>query len=469
METSRNSRAFALLHNYHIRRTDWTSSYNALINRLRINGTDNIASVGTNLAEIYQDTSRWQNLTNKECIQAYGQDFISARSDVLAITSDLNASHPLKSVSARASIAEATDSLGFRDSSGSQYWWLCSGSNHSSCDLDSLSEYSAIWNISDSVVWGISGLGPPYGSHLRIKHCLSKTNEEHCRVQLSLIILCIVVSCNFLKKLCMSLLLRHQTSPPLVTIGDAVESFLQDRDPTTENMCLADKYDNYTFGARHWDDSTRSYLKKSHRWFSSASWRHWLTCNLLCISALLVAGSFLFIGLGNPALETIKLSHLWKLGFGAITSESLVSWNMPGSGGLLLSVLVIDFPQALISFLFLTYNSLNTCMLMASEWSDYAYERKPLRVTNPIGDQRSTYRLQLPYKYGIPFTFLSMTLHWLVSQSLFLARAAAFSPDGIGDTEASISTMRYSCVGLITVIGRRKTLMLLLCPCYGVL
>ena len=51
------------------------------------------------------------------------------------------------------------------------------------------------------------------------------------------------------------------------------------------------------------------------------------------------------------------------------------------------------------------------CMLMASEWSDYAYERKSLSVTNPIGAQQSTCRLQLPYKYDIPLTVLPGTLH----------------------------------------------------------
>ena len=91
-------------------------------------------------------------------------------------------------------------------------------------------------------------------------------------------------------------------------------------------------------------------------------------------------------------------------------------------------------------------------MLMASEWNDYAYERKPLRVTNPTGDQRSTYRLQLPYKYGIPLIVLSGTLHWLVSQSLFLARVASFDSDGTENKQASLSTVGYSCIGIITVI-----------------
>ena len=91
-------------------------------------------------------------------------------------------------------------------------------------------------------------------------------------------------------------------------------------------------------------------------------------------------------------------------------------------------------------------------MLLGHEWSGYAHVRKPLRVTTPAGSQRSTYRLQLPYKYGIPLLVLSGTLHWLVSQSIFLARVDYYY-NGILDKYQSISTLGYSCIAIITVIA----------------
>ena len=122
--------------------------------------------------------------------------------------------------------------------------------------------------------------------------------------------------------------------------------------------------------------------------------------------------------------------------------------------GLHLSILLANSPQVLLSFLFLTYNGLFTCMLLGHEWSSYAHVRKPLRVTSPAGSQRSTYRLQLPYKYGIPLLVLSGTLHWLVSQSIFLARVDWYE-DGMLDQYSydSISTVGYSCIAIITVIA----------------
>lgn len=40
-------------------------------------------------ADIYQNASNWQNLTNEECMRAYGQLFVSSRSNVLAMNSGL--------------------------------------------------------------------------------------------------------------------------------------------------------------------------------------------------------------------------------------------------------------------------------------------------------------------------------------------------------------------------------------------
>lgn len=120
--------------------------------------------------------------------------------------------------------------------------------------------------------------------------------------------------------------------------------------------------------------------------------------------------------------------------------------------GIILNVLLANFPQALLSFLFLTYNALFTCMLMGQEWSEYAHCRKPLRVTHPRGTQRSTYRLQLPYKYGIPLLLLSAVLHWLVSQSLFLVNIDVLNVDGTEDTTNSKTTIGYSPIAIITVI-----------------
>lgn len=78
-----------------------------------------------------------------------------------------------------------------------------------------------------------------------------------------------------------------------------------------------------------------------------------------------------------------------------------------------------------------------------------AEKRKPLRVSEPVGIQRSSYFISLPLRYGIPLTASSTLLHWLISQSLFLARITAMKPDGSTDLTNSFSTCGYSPMAII--------------------
>lgn len=166
---------------------------------------------------------------------------------------------------------------------------------------------------------------------------------------------------------------------------------------------------------------------------------------------LIIAGVLLHMGLNH--FTDRSFSYLWQMGYGTVTYESMFSMgNLEGSSGLHVNVLIANLPQMILSFLFLTYNGLFTCMLLADEWNGYAHERKPLRVTNPDGAQRSTYRLLLPYKYGIPLLIVSAVLHWLVSQSLFLANVTRYDTHGQEDPNDSVFSIGYSCIAIITVI-----------------
>jgi hypothetical protein len=98
-------------------------------------------------------------------------------------------------------------------------------------------------------------------------------------------------------------------------------------------------------------------------------------------------------------------------------------------------------------------------MLMAKEWSEFAHVRKTLRVTAPSGQQRSTYYLQLPYRYAIPLLVTSMLLHWLTSQAIFLDRRIVqqvwWNEPYTDNTVGSVSTVGYSplAVMLCLVLG----------------
>ena len=123
-----------------------------------------------------------------------------------------------------------------------------------------------------------------------------------------------------------------------------------------------------------------------------------------------------------------------------------------GNTGLIATILIANAPQLLISAAYLTYNSLFTSMLLAREWNRFSQERRTLRVTNPRGQQRSTYWLQLPYSYAIPILIASGLIHWLVSQSIFLAKVNVYDANGNILPHASVMTCGYSCIAMLFVI-----------------
>lgn len=108
-------------------------------------------------------------------------------------------------------------------------------------------------------------------------------------------------------------------------------------------------------------------------------------------------GVYLLIS-GMENIGIYSIGDLYDLGFGAVNSNSVVG---VAPTGLIATTLFANLPQGILSFLYLTYNGLFSCMLGAYEWNRFARSHKPLRVTAPIEGQRSTYYLQLPYIYAI--------------------------------------------------------------------
>jgi len=165
---------------------------------------------------------------------------------------------------------------------------------------------------------------------------------------------------------------------------------------------------------------------------------------------------------------------IWSLGFGSLNTDSLIN-SSSDRNSLMGMVLVANLPQVVLSLLYFMYNSTFTCMLSAAEWSRYAQHRKGLRVSSPTRSQRSTYWLQLPWTYSLPLSAMSSVLHWLASQSIFLASFDVYDPRNSmesivysnGKTPSSISTCGYSpsAIACLLIVGSVMVLVLLLHGC----
>lgn len=102
------------------------------------------------------------------------------------------------------------------------------------------------------------------------------------------------------------------------------------------------------------------------RWFAAASGKRWVVTMILCISALIVAA--VLLGMGTFALTSnFPGQDPFSIGFGAVDSRTLIASGVPSS--LVGAVLIANLPQAIVSFLYLTYNGLLTSMLLSHEWS----------------------------------------------------------------------------------------------------
>ena len=88
-------------------------------------------------------------------------------------------------------------------------------------------------------------------------------------------------------------------------------------------------------------------------------------------------------------------------------------------------------------------------MLSGHEWSLFGHHHRTLRVTSPCPGQRSTYRLQIPYTYAIPLMIFSALLHWLTSQSIFIAKFDTFDPFGEPTPALLRNGLGYSCIPTI--------------------
>jgi hypothetical protein len=155
----------------------------------------------------------------------------------------------------------------------------------------------------------------------------------------------------------------------------------------------------------------------------------------------------------GEAGSLLNTSKIFGLGFGATDFRAVLASYFPTD--IISLALIANSPQVILSFLYLVYNGLFTSMLTGYEWTSYAYKKKGLRISRkPAGNQRSTYFLQLPYKFGVPLVVMSGTLHWLVSQSLFVVAVDAYDKWGnvAGSGYGTERTCGFSPIAILSVV-----------------
>ncbi|KAK0111543.1 hypothetical protein ONS95_001896 [Cadophora gregata] len=427
-------------------------------------GSTDIDLNNNTLLELRSAMTSFERLSPSDCVKAYGVQVPVGRRDLVIVTKapsypvelgsfdnhDLHYNDPNVTNSA---LLLTSSEYGNWIYGSNSYDWICTlGDDCSTASSSFLTSLTQQWHFN-------------FHSGEEIQYCLSEVVPEMCEFTVNVAILAVVIVLGVSKLICMVYTIRTMHYAPLITIGDAVSSFLAEPDANTAGMCTWSKKD---FVAGNWNAEPRMWTSRRQRRFSALSVKRWIFCNSLYLITLgTVLGLFLY---GKSALA-LPSSALLSSGFSQIQPSNLLT----NVRGLAPAVLLANLPQIILSFVYLTYNAAFTAICFTSEYSAFSSPSsraglKPLRVSRPKGRQNSSYYLSLPYRYAVPIIGLSSILHWFVSQSLYLVKIDVFRPQ---DTrlptqalslvsEASVAVCGFSLLPMVAVLAVGGTMVLVL-------
>ena len=256
-----------------------------------IRGTRSFALFSSALEDYNANIDNYEDLTPSECIKLYNAVFMSSHRHLFLITKlSSNTTHNktrLGMILVPGDGASQSNLLCsyYRASQEHRY----SGGRFS-CNPSELTS-----NVASGLPWWVK---LTTGEEVEIGGCKSERTPEKCKVQFSLEIMIVVICCNFVKACCMVTAVIRSREPTLVTLGDAIDSFLRVPDQTTIGMCFADR----TFIEREWRRGCRTEprqwkQKEVKRWWTSVSSTRWIICNFFCLIIVIAAGVSLRLGM----------------------------------------------------------------------------------------------------------------------------------------------------------------------------
>ncbi|KAE9582748.1 hypothetical protein CGMCC3_g1083 [Colletotrichum fructicola] len=376
-------------------------------------------------------------LDNSQCIQAYQSSlYESSWKNLLLVTSLSNNDSIIQVWTHQAEAIETSEN------------WLChgdvgpNGNAATTCNFNDLVSHASSWKIAgvcrDNTY--SSACVSPFDAP--ILYCLAEPFPGNCKIQVSTTLLTIVILFNAVKVACLLTTAFSRKFEPLGTVGDAISSFLEQPDDRTANLgpvckSLVQKHSwkkAYISGSQN---MSFPFKRKPRRWARAVSGSRWFICMALCL-VVWCAGFFLYLTAKNGSKRS---SSSFTQGFDTSPANT-ISFTLGNS--LISNVLLANTPQIVISFVYLFYNNVFTCMVMAHEYARFASARKPLRVTRPYGEQRSTFWLQLPYRYIVPIMVIMAFMHWSVSRSIYLVQLEIYDNNGELMEGRSVTGCGYS-------------------------
>jgi hypothetical protein len=225
------------------------------------------------------DSSRYERLDAAECIQAYAKNFLPQRSNVIltgevvdettvyhaklgimiSLGDPLKQNHPWSSnntqkwardVYRNSSLMSImtgktpVDYMSSIDRSGLPPWLCRNQSNYNTqtCSTNEINQIKDLAAAGDLILDG-----------LRVTGCASQKTAGKCGMNFNQDIAIVVIVMNLMKGILITLVYFTWRDRPILTIGDAIATFMIDPDATAKDACLAssrhfetDRNPNYT-------------------------------------------------------------------------------------------------------------------------------------------------------------------------------------------------------------------------------
>lgn len=287
-----------------------------------------------------------------------------------------------------------------------------------------------------------------------VQYCLARPSPlQTCSVNLSGSILGIAVLLNLATVISMAVILVRSSFEPLVTLGDAIRSFLRHPDPATANESLLTK-SNIKQG--HWAFSeAQFFVPVNHYWFQTPSLPRW---------ALTI---FTWIAIALPTAAALGLLTRWNLrlddaltNFGTATPH--LTFLLPTSLETAQMAVVAALPQLLLAVLYFVTNAHLTTYFLSHEFSRFALGPRPLRVSsNAAGEQVTSLFLTLPRPVSWTLLVWFAAMGFVLSQAVFPGVVTFFPPSSalsssampIPPSAADIVAISFSTQALLALLA----------------
>lgn len=474
-------------------------------------GNDSLSTNATDLVQKLQNEASHyptslQYLDADSCIRAYSTDTLVKYRNLILVVDYSNATTANNSLLAvyDSRLEEFGNSKTYDDCWG--FAWMCDDASYGIPEWDTGAGWICINNLLQHSQW-IPGQSDAanvmygnQGGH-PVAFCYAEpVLEEHCKVNIVPTFLIVVAICNVFKVVAFTLCLYiTRSNRPLLTTGDAIQSFIERPDIYTKERCLVSKcdYDGPWFRrSRYWQpradsagdtwdaDWSRAWITKGkpihpdptsdtknigrfhgrYRWGKAVRARQWNTYMFFVCGAILCAWeAYAPDGLAESS-SFFFASETWSNVFKQSLGKPHGNFNI-GNGTsipVLAGFLLANVPQFVVSYLYLGLSNILTTMIAMAEWTSYGQSARGLRVSTPKSGtaQRSTYFLSLPYRYAVPMLLFVTTVHYFVSEMVFLAQIEWY--DYQGDLAAATTQIFFSPLAMLIAVTLGSTIVVAL-------